>query len=119
MDERREIIANLVTELKRGTLVLDVLSQVSKPVYGYSLVQDLAQKGIETEANTLYPLLRRLEKQKLLMSEWETSSGKPRKYYVRTPMGTRVYEELAREWTDMVSKVNALLGKGDGYEQRK
>ena len=109
MDDNTEILANLVPEFRRGTLVLSVLSQLSEPVYGYSLVQDLSGKGVEVEANTLYPLLRRLEKQGLVMSEWETTSNKPRKYYMRNVKGTQVYEELKKQWTEMVGSVNALL----------
>ena len=116
MDDKEEILSNLVPELKRGTLVLSVLSQLTEPVYGYSLVQDLASKGFEVEANTLYPLLRRLEKQGLVLSEWETTSNKPRKYYMRNVKGTLIYEELKIQWTEIVGKVNALLteGKQDG-----
>jgi len=112
MDERSETLANLVSELRRGTVVLSVLSRLSGAVYGYSLVQDLSDRGIEVEANTLYPLLRRLEKQGLLSSEWETDSGKPRKYYMRTPEGTRMYEDLIKEWDNMVEKMNTLLEGG-------
>lgn len=112
MDDREEILANLIPELRRGTLVLSVLSQLTKPVYGYSLVQDLTAKGVEVEANTLYPLLRRLEKQGLVLSEWETTSNKPRKYYMRNVKGTFVYEELKKQWTEMVRNVDALLAEG-------
>jgi len=110
-DDREEILANLIPELRRGTLVLSVLSQLTEPVYGYSLVQDLAGKGIEVEANTLYPLLRRLEKQGLVLSQWETTSNKPRKYYMRNLKGTAVFEELKIQWTEMANCVNALLTK--------
>ena len=109
MDDRDEILSNLLPELKRGTIVLSVLSQLSGPVYGYSLVQELTDKGVETEANTLYPLLRRLEKQGLLTSEWETASNKPRKYYLRSEKGTQVYEELKKHWDEMVMCVNRLM----------
>ena len=112
MDDREEILANLIPELRRGTLVLSVLSQLSEPVYGYSLVQELTAKGVEVEANTLYPLLRRLEKQGLVLSEWETTSNKPRKYYMRNVKGTAVYEELKNQWNEMVRSVDALLTEG-------
>jgi len=111
IDDREEILANLVPELRRGTLVLSVLSQLTEPVYGYSLVQYLAGKGVEVEANTLYPLLRRLEKQGLVLSQWETTSNKPRKYYMRNLKGTAVYEELKIQWTEMVNSVNTLLAE--------
>ncbi len=109
MDDRDEILSNLIPELKRGTIVLSVLSQLSGPVYGYSLVQELSDKGVEIEANTLYPLLRRLEKQGLLTSEWETASNKPRKYYIRSEKGTLIYKELKKHWDEMVMRVNALM----------
>jgi len=111
MNEKEEILANLIPELRRGTVVLSVLSQLTEPVYGYSLVQELSAKGMEIEANTLYPLLRRLEKQGLVMSQWETTSNKPRKYYMRNVKGTIVYEELKKQWTDIIGIVNALLGE--------
>jgi len=111
MDDTEEILLNLVPELRRGTLVLSVLSQLSQPVYGYSLVQELSGKGIEVETNTLYPLLRRLEKQGLVLSEWETTSNKPRKYYVRNEKGTRVFQKLKIEWSEMVRHVNILLAE--------
>ena len=109
MDDSQEILDNLIPELKRGTIVLSVLSQLSGPVYGYSLVQELSDKGVEVEANTLYPLLRRLEKQGLLTSEWETASNKPRKYYIRSAKGTQVFEDLRKQWDEMVMRVNALI----------
>ena len=66
------MLTNLELELRRGTLVLSVLSQLAQPRYGYSLVQGLESKRVSIDPNTLYPLLRRLEKQGLLYSEWET-----------------------------------------------
>ena len=91
VSEQEDLLSGLVLELRRGTIVLCVLNQLEKPMYGYALVQNLSEKEIPVEANTLYPLLRRLEKQGLLKSEWEISGGsKPRKYYVRTEIGTWV-----------------------------
>jgi DNA-binding PadR family transcriptional regulator len=116
MEEYKELLSNLTSELRRGTIVLSVLSQVSGSVYGYSLIQDLSQLGIEVEANTLYPLLRRLEKQGILKSKWETSSGKPRKYYARTSMGDQMYTELLNEWNQMVTSMNTLLREGEKNE---
>lgn len=67
-----EIVSGLILEFRRGTLIMVVLAQLNKPMYGYSLVKELEGKGISIEGNTLYPLLRRLESQGLLKSEWET-----------------------------------------------
>ena len=66
-----EIVSGLILEFRRGTLIMVVLAQLNKPMYGYSLIKELEGKGISIEGNTLYPLLRRLESQGLLKSEWE------------------------------------------------
>lgn len=102
-------LENLRLELRRGTLVLGVLSQLRTPQYGYSLVEELSSKGIQAEAGTLYPLLRRLESQKLLESMWETSGSKPRKYYVLTDQGQRMLGLLATEWQDITKHMIGLL----------
>lgn len=107
-----EIIENLASELRRGTVVLGVLNQLDRPKYGYFLVQELSDKGVPVDGNTLYPLLRRLEKQGLLRSEWETSGSKPRKYYVRTPRGREVCMKLRDCWIETVVSISDLM-KGD------
>ena len=61
------------------------------------------------DSGTLYPLLRRLEKQSILISEWETEGSKPRKYYKRTEFGTEIYEELKKQWEFMQSSMNLML----------
>lgn len=112
MGDTEKTVENLLFELRRGTLVLSVLSQLSEPKYGYALVQSLEEKGVPIEAGTLYPLLRRLEKQDILQSEWETSGTKPRKYYVLSKTGREVYGKLRTEWKNMVDGMNELLGNG-------
>ena len=89
---------NLINELRRGTLVLAVLSQLDEPQYGYSLKQRLAEGGLDVEQGTLYPLLRRLEKQGLLDSEWSIETSRPRRYYVLNQAGRETLETLAGEW---------------------
>lgn len=111
MSEKDDIISGLMLELRRGTIVLSVLCQLSTSKYGYSLVQNLCDNDVSVEANTLYPLLRRLEKQGLLKSEWETSGTKPRKYYITTALGNEVYLQLKEEWLRMVEKMNQLIDK--------
>jgi len=103
------ILNNLVSELKRGTQVLAVLGQLHKGQYGYSLLQDLLAKGVQIEAGTLYPLLRRLESQGLLTSEWDTSETRPRKYYVLSPTGLDVYNALVKEWLSLMDNMNTIL----------
>ena len=104
-----EVVSGLVLELRRGTLILLVLSQLDKPMYGYSLVKTLEERGIPIEANTLYPLMRRLESQGLLKSEWETGGSKPRKYYVITDDGQIVLERAKNHWYNFSTNVNKLL----------
>lgn len=116
METVEEILSSLIVELKRGTIVLSVLSQLKKPKYGYSLVQILEDKDALVEANTLYPLLRRLEKQELLISKWDVEESRPRKYYVLSEKGEIVYKRLKNEWEIISSKVNKLLKEEDNYE---
>jgi DNA-binding PadR family transcriptional regulator len=104
-----ELIGSLIIELKRGTLVLSVLSQLGKPEYGYSLAQKLEDKNTPIEAGTLYPLLRRLEKQNLLKSEWDTSESRPRKFYVLSDKGKEVYQTLKKEWRSLSEQLEILL----------
>jgi len=109
MSEREKIVDNLLQELKRGTLVLSVLINTDEPTYGYSLVQNLNQLGIDIEQNTLYPLLRRLEKQGLLMSEWDTTESRPRKYYSISQLGKEVLADLTHEWKKINSTISLML----------
>lgn len=106
------LLDSLRQELRRGTLVLSVLSQTQDPKYGYALVQSLLEKATPVDPNTLYPLLRRLESQGLLKSEWETDGPKPRKYYRRTEFGTQIYKALRSEWKHMSEAMDILI-KGE------
>ena len=108
-EDYQELVRGMVQELRRGTITLSLLSQLLTPKYGYALVESLEAKGIPIEPGTLYPLLRRLEKQELLTSEWETTGTKPRKYYVLSVNGKAAYAQMCREWTDMTSNLNNLI----------
>lgn len=112
MPEEKDLMANLTSELRRGTLILSVLSQLGEAKYGYALVQSLEEKGVEIDPNTLYPLLRRLEKQGLLSSEWDVGESKPRKYYRRTPMGDDIYRELKTQWEQLSFNMDRILREG-------
>lgn len=109
MDSIDDLISSLTVELKRGTLVLLVLSQLRTQEYGYSLVQKLEEKNAPIDAGTLYPLLRRLEKQKLLVSEWDTSESRPRKFYMLSQEGKEVYTRLKHEWESLSKQLENLL----------
>ena len=106
---REETVAGLMLELRRGTLILLVLSQLKQPRYGYDLVKRLSDRGIPMDANTLYPLMRRLETQGLLQSQWDTGESKPRKYYQITEDGQAVLEKTKTYWDAFSKSVNELL----------
>ena len=100
-------------ELRRGVLVLAVLSQLRTAEYGYSLRQALAARDMPIEEGTLYPLLRRLEGQGLLASEWRIEDGPPRRYYRLSPAGERLYRDLTVSWRGLVATMDNLLDEGD------
>ena len=99
----------LETELRRGVLVLAVLSQLRTQQYGYSLRQALAAQGMPIEEGTLYPLLRRLEEQGLLASDWRIEDGPPRRYYTLNKKGVRLFEELTASWRALIATMDRLL----------
>ena len=104
-----DTVSGLVLELRRGTLILLVLSQLRSPMYGYSLVKKLNDHQIPMDANTLYPLMRRLEGQGLLKSQWDTGEAKPRKYYQITEDGLAVLEKTKEYWSTFSANVDAVL----------
>jgi len=106
-----ELLSSLLVELRRGTLTLAVLSQLRLPQYGYSLGQTLEDKNSSIDAGTLYPLLRRLEKQGLLSSEWDTSDSRPRKYYILSDQGRQIYQRLKMEWESLAQQMHELLAE--------
>lgn len=113
MAELEEQLDKLRLELRRGVVVLAVLSQMETPVYGYSLIQRLAEKKLDIEEGTLYPLLRRLEQQGLLESEWDVTESRPRKYYQMSAMGRDVLAALSAEWLTMVAMMGDMLQGGN------
>ncbi len=116
MTESSEPINQLRLELRRGIVVLAVLSQMDTARYGYSLIQRLAERGLDVEEGTLYPLLRRLEKQGLLQSEWEVGEARPRKYYRISPLGREVLNMLSAEWWETVEMMRRILEGGETHE---
>lgn len=109
MNEINDIYANFVVELRRGVTNLVVLKQCQQPTYGYQLVKNLADSGIPLEANTVYPLLRRLEDQGLLRSDWDTSTDKPRKYYQITDNGHQLLAQITSYWRESVKNIESIL----------
>jgi PadR family transcriptional regulator PadR len=102
-------IDNLILEMRRGVIVLAVLNQCSKEQYGYSLMKSLSEKGLEIDQGTLYPLLRRLETQGLLSSNWRLEDARPRRYYIVSQEGLAVLPKLIKEWESMVQMMGRML----------
>jgi PadR family transcriptional regulator PadR len=107
-----ELLENTVLELRRGVIVLAVLSQLGEAQYGYSLLKALSGQGLEVDQGTLYPLLRRLEAQGLLQSTWKLEEARPRRYYVISPEGRKMLPRLKEEWNGIVAMMSKLLKSG-------
>lgn len=106
-----EAYATLEHELRRGVVVLATLSQLQTPRYGYELRQALAERGLPIEEGTLYPLLRRLEAQGLLQSEWRIEEGPPRRYYALNADGGTLLRKLTASWRGLNDAMARLLGE--------
>lgn len=96
-------------ELRRGVLVLAVLSSLRTPHYGYSLRRKLQDGGIDIDEGTLYPLVRRLAEQGLLDSEWQQREGRERRYYLLSELGAELLQQLTLEWTTLNNALESLL----------
>lgn len=103
-----ELVDTHLQELRRGTIVLACLQLLREAGYGYGLLEDLGTLGFDTDANTLYPLLRRLEKQGYLTSEWNTEQARPRKFYRTSAAGIRLAETLTKEWLALTGAITSL-----------
>ena len=104
-----ESLENVVLELRRGVIVLAALSQLGTEQYGYSLLKQLSDKGLEVDQGTLYPLLRRLEAQGVLESVWKIEAARPRRYYVISTEGRKFLPKLKKEWAGIVSMMDQML----------
>lgn len=110
MDDIESLFQNQVLELRRGSIVIAIIGILSSHKhYGYSLLKALEEYNFPVDGSTLYPLLRRLEKQGVLSSEWDTTDNRPRKYYSLTKNGSVLYQKLANEWSDMNNKITTIL----------
>jgi len=104
-----ELLENAVLELRRGVIVLAVLSQLVEAQYGYSLLKRLSDQGLDVDQGTLYPLLRRLETQGLLQSTWKLEGARPRRYYLISADGKKMLPRLKDEWHRLVTVMGQML----------
>ena len=111
MADDDELLATHLQELRRGTVVLACLLVLTRPNYGYALLDLLARRGFSVDANTLYPLLRRLEKQGLLTSDWNTDEARPRKFYRTSDSGVALAGTLSHDWDQLDTALRILKGE--------
>lgn len=100
---------NLRMELRRGCLTLAVLAELRLELYGYTLRKSLAERGLVIDENTLYPLLRRLETQGLLVSEWREEDKRNKRFYKLSAEGERILALLLDEWNAINTAVQKIL----------
>lgn len=106
---KTELIEGFERELRRGSLVLVVLSLLIKPTHGYELLTRIERAKIEMDTDTLYPLLRRLENQNLLKGEWDVSSTRPRKVYTLTPLGVTLLSAMKKIWQQYGKNIERII----------
>ena len=102
-----KVFGRFETEVRRGVMQLGVLCLLDKEQYGYEIIKNLNNDGLNVEEGTLYPILRRLENDKLLSSRWETSGPRPRKYYKTTKYG----KEIRMKWLNSFKAINMAIDK--------
>jgi len=106
-------LEKLKQEMRRGTIVLAAMSQLTREQYGYSLIKSLNEQGFEIGQDTLYPLLRRLEEQQLLDSEWRVEDPRPRRYYRLNDNGKEVLRQLSEDWRLQTEVIRRLLNEAE------
>jgi PadR family transcriptional regulator PadR len=104
-----EILENLRSELRRGSLIVAVLAELRQEQYGYTLRKSLEEHGISMDEGTLYPLLRRLESQGLLASEWREQDKRNKRFYRLSPQGEVILTQLLLDWENLSQSLRAVL----------
>jgi PadR family transcriptional regulator len=110
-DVNTDRFESLRLELRRGCLIVAVLAQLRAEHYGYTLRKALAERGLEIDEGTLYPLLRRLETQGLLVSEWREEDKRNKRFYRLSADGKRILKELLGEWDALNASLHTILGR--------
>ena len=106
-----EILENLRSELRRGSLIVAVLAELRTERYGYTLRKSLEEHGIAIDEGTLYPLLRRLESQGLLASEWREQDKRNKRFYRLSPEGELILNELLLDWEKLSASLKSILAQ--------
>jgi len=107
--DNHDLFENLRMELRRGSLILAVLAALRKEQYGYTLRKTLADQGVAIDEGTLYPLLRRLESQGLLVSEWREEEKRNKRFYHLSADGKVILKRLLVEWQSINSSLDGIL----------
>lgn len=107
--QNSEAFENLRLELRRGCLILAVLAALRTEQYGYTLRKSLAERGMEIDEGTLYPLLRRLESQGLLTSQWREEDKRNKRFYRLSPEGKLILKQLLQEWRGIDSALKEVV----------
>src|SRR5580700_11208671 len=114
-----ELFENLRLELRRGCLSVAVLLQLRTELYGYAIRKALTDQGLAIDENTLYPLLRRLESQGLLVSQWREEDKRNKRFYRLSPAGEAVLDSLLAEWRQMNSALERITGAPAGLAEQE
>lgn len=109
MPTENDLFESLRLELRRGSLILAVLGQLRDEHYGYTLRKGLAEMGVEIDEGALYPMLRRLETQGLLTSEWREEDKRKKRFYRLSPDGEGVLVRLVAEWRSLNASLDNIL----------
>jgi PadR family transcriptional regulator PadR len=104
-----DLFESLRLELRRGCLIVAVLAQLREEHYGYTLRRTLADQGLAIDEGTLYPLLRRLESQGLLVSEWREEDKRNKRFYKLSADGRQTLKQLLAEWKSINAALNEIL----------
>jgi PadR family transcriptional regulator PadR len=111
MPTRQELFENLRIELRSGCVIVAALAQLRREHYGYTLRKALSEVGLDIEENTLYPLLRRLEGQGLLLSEWREEDKRRKRFYRLSSLGEAILADLLEEWQGINRALTRLMRK--------
>jgi len=114
-----DVFENLRLELRRGCLTLAVMAELRKEHYGYTLRQTLTDHGVEIEESTLYPLLRRLESQGLLVSQWREENNRNKRFYHLSADGQRVLKQLLEQWRALNGALEKIAAQSPRTGTRK